>query len=147
MSETVERERLDVDILFVGAGAATLSSVIRLADLCKAQNLEMPAVLVIEKAPEVGGHQLSGAMMDPRGLAELMPDFVEQGFPFHYQCTKDYTWIMTKKRVISSPVTPPPFTSASFTLAAAGSAAKAASLPPHPRPSRLACTDSQDDAG
>jgi len=64
---------------------------------------------VIEKAPEIGGHQLSGAMMDPRGLAELMPDFLEQGFPFHYQCTKDYTWIMTKKRVITSPVTPPPF--------------------------------------
>ena len=109
MSEAVERERLDVDILFVGAGAATLASVIRLADLCKAQNLAMPAVLVIEKAPEVGGHQLSGAMMDPRGLAELMPDFLEQGFPFHYQCTKDFTWIMTRKRVITSPITPPPF--------------------------------------
>ena len=109
MSEAVERERLDVDILFVGAGAATLASVIRLADLCKAQNLAMPAVLVIEKAPEVGGHQLSGAMMDPRGLAELMPDFLEQGFPFHYQCTSDFTWIMTKQRVITSPVTPPPF--------------------------------------
>ena len=98
MSETVERERLDVDLLFVGAGVATLASVIRLADLCKAQNLEMPAVLVIEKAPEIGGHQLSGAMMDPRGLAELMPDFLEQGFPFHYQCTEDYTWAMTPNR-------------------------------------------------
>ncbi len=109
MSEAVERERLDVDILFVGAGVATLASVIRLADLCKAQNVEMPAVLVIEKAPEIGGHQLSGAMMDPRGLAELMPDFLEQGFPFHYQCTTDYTWAMTSKRVITIPVTPPPF--------------------------------------
>ena len=108
MSETVERERLDVDLLFVGAGVATLASVIRLADLCKAQNLEMPAVLVIEKAPEIGGHQLSGAMMDPRGLAELMPDFLEQGFPFHYQCTEDYTWAMTPNRVITIPVTPPP---------------------------------------
>ena len=100
----VERERLDVDLLFVGAGAATLASVIHLADLCKAQNLEMPAVLVIEKAPELGAHQLSGAMMDPRGIQELMPDFIEQGFPFHYRCTKDFTWIMTPKRVITSPV-------------------------------------------
>ena len=90
-------------------GFATLASVIHLADLCKAQNLELPAILVIEKAPELGGHQLSGAMMDPRGIKELMPDFVEQGFPFHYQCTKDFTWIMTKKRSITSPVTPPPF--------------------------------------
>ncbi|HME73997.1 MAG TPA: NAD(P)/FAD-dependent oxidoreductase, partial [Myxococcota bacterium] len=109
MTDAVKRERLDVDILFVGAGAATLASVIYLADLCKAQNLEVPAVLVIEKASELGGHQLSGAMMDPKAMQELMPNFVEQGFPFHYQCTKDFTWIMTKKRAISSPLTPPPF--------------------------------------
>jgi len=37
-------------------------------------------------------------MMDPKGSAELMPDFVAQGFPYHYQCTKDFTWIMTSKR-------------------------------------------------
>ena len=85
MSDAVERERLDVDLLFVGAGAATLASVIRLADLCKQQQLEMPAILVIEKAPELGGHQLSGAMMDPRGIAELIPDFLEQGFPLPLQ--------------------------------------------------------------
>src|SRR5215831_16616960 len=109
MSEAVERERLDVDILFVGAGAATLAAVIRLADLCKAQNVDMPAVLVIEKAPELGAHQLSGAMMDPKGLTELIPDFEQQGFPFHYRCTVDETWFMSKRRAIRSPVTPPPF--------------------------------------
>ena len=110
MSEAVERERLDVDILYVGAGAATLASVIRLADLCKERGVEMPAVLVIEKAEEVGGHQLSGAMMDPLALGELIPDYVEQGFPHHYQCTKDYLWVLTKTgRSYSSPVIPPPF--------------------------------------
>ena len=79
----VERERLDVDILFVGAGAASLSCAIRLVQLCKEQNVEVPAILVIEKAPEVGAHQLSGAMMDPIALAELIPDFEEPGFPYH----------------------------------------------------------------
>ncbi len=109
MSEAVERERLDVDILFVGAGAATLSAVIKLADLCKAENRELPAILVIEKASELGAHQLSGAMMDPRGLTELMPDFLEQGFPFHHKCTSDETWLMGPKRSLKSPLTPPPF--------------------------------------
>jgi electron-transferring-flavoprotein dehydrogenase len=109
MSEAVERERLDVDILFVGAGAATLAAVIKLADLCKEQHVELPSILVIEKAPELGTHQLSGAMMDPKGMAELMPDFVAQGFPFHYQCTVDETWMMGPKRAFKSPLTPPPF--------------------------------------
>ncbi len=109
MSEAVERERLDVDLLFVGAGVATLAAVIHLADLCKAQKLEVPSILVIEKGPELGAHQLSGAMMDPRGLAELFPDFVAQGFPFHYQCTTDETWFMSSQRAIKIPVTPPPF--------------------------------------
>ncbi len=106
----VERERLDVDILFVGAGAATLSCAIRIAQLCKQQNVEMPAILVIEKAAEVGGHQLSGAMMDPVALSEFIPDFEEQGFPYHYRCTADYTWVLTKTgRSYTLPVTPPPF--------------------------------------
>ena len=49
----VERDRLDVDILFVGAGPGNLASVIRLADLCQERGIELPAVLVIEKAPEI----------------------------------------------------------------------------------------------
>ena len=106
----VERERLDVDILFVGAGAATLSCAIRLAQLCREQNVEMPAILVIEKGPEVGAHQLSGAMMDPLALSELIPDFEEQGFPYHYRCTKDAVWVLTKTgRSYTFPITPPPF--------------------------------------
>ena len=110
MSENPERERLDVDILFVGAGAATLGAVIRLADLCAEREVELPAILVIEKSAEVGAHQLSGAMMDPIALTELMPDFLEQGFPYHHQCTADYTWLLTKSgRCYTLPITPPPF--------------------------------------
>ena len=108
MTDAVERDRLDVDLLFVGAGTANLAAVIHFADLCKERGLEMPSVLVIEKAEEVGAHQLSGAMMDPKAIRELLPG-VGEDFPHHYQCTSDYTWIFTKTLSITSPVTPPPF--------------------------------------
>ena len=108
MSEAVERERLDVDLLFVGAGSATLAAVIRLADLCKEQGVEMPATLVIEKAEEVGGHQLSGAMMDPTGINELFDDPEKLGMPFHARCDYDAVYFLTSKRAFKLPVTPPP---------------------------------------
>ena len=66
--DAVERESMEVDVLFVGAGAANLACAIRLADLCAEANLELPEILVIEKAAELGGHQLSGAVMDPRAI-------------------------------------------------------------------------------
>ncbi|MBW2281209.1 MAG: NAD(P)/FAD-dependent oxidoreductase, partial [Deltaproteobacteria bacterium] len=108
MSEAVERERLDVDLLFVGAGSATLAAVIRLADLCKEQGVEMPATLVIEKAEEIGGHQLSGAMMDARAIDELFDDPVKEGMPFEAKCDYDAVYFLTSKRAIKLPITPPP---------------------------------------
>jgi electron-transferring-flavoprotein dehydrogenase len=108
MSE-VERERLDVDILFVGAGPATLGAAIHLADLCKAANVEAPAMLVIEKASDLGGHQLSGAVIDTRGIEELMPDFKEKGFPVHHEVTSEAMYWLTEKRALRSPLTPPNF--------------------------------------
>ena len=107
MTEKVERERLDVDILFVGAGPATLASVIRLADLCKKHEVEMPAVLMVEKAPSLGGHQLSGSVMDPRAIKELIPDFLDQGFPFHYEVGKELVYLLTRKRALRLPMVPP----------------------------------------
>jgi electron-transferring-flavoprotein dehydrogenase len=109
MSETVERERLDVDLLFVGAGPSTLAAAIHLADLCEAQGVEVPAMLVIEKASEIGEHQLSGAVMDPRGIADLVPDYKEKGFPFHYEVTWDAMYWLTSRFKLRSPITPPNF--------------------------------------
>ncbi len=109
MSEAVERDRLDVDILFVGAGPATLASAIRLVDLCKEKGIEPPSMLVIEKAAELGEHQLSGAVMKPTAIEELVPDYREKGFPFHYECTNDAVYFLTKKRAVKFPMPPPQF--------------------------------------
>jgi electron-transferring-flavoprotein dehydrogenase len=106
---SVQRERLDVDLLFVGAGPATLAAVIRLADLCGEKGIDLPSVLVIEKAGEIGGHQLSGAVMNPRGIRELIPKFAELGFPFHYEVTWDALLWLTEGRAIPFPITPPQF--------------------------------------
>ena len=63
---------------------------------------------VIEKGAAVGSHILSGAVMDPKGLRELMPDFLEQGAPVESPVTEDEFLYLTKTRSIKSPITPPP---------------------------------------
>ncbi len=63
---------------------------------------------VIEKGAAVGAHILSGAVMDPKALRELIPDFVEQGAPLESPVNEDYFLYLTKTRAIRSPITPPP---------------------------------------
>ena len=77
----VEREQLDVDVLIVGAGPAGLATAIHLRRLLVERGMGDKTVLVLEKAEEVGYHVLSGAVMDPRGMAELFPDWLEKGCP------------------------------------------------------------------
>ncbi|MBI5432010.1 MAG: electron transfer flavoprotein-ubiquinone oxidoreductase [Planctomycetes bacterium] len=74
----VEREELEVDVLIVGAGPASLACAIDLKRRCDAAKLEK-TILVLEKAEEVGYHILSGAVMDPRGMQELFPAGLEGG--------------------------------------------------------------------
>src|SRR5262245_28978509 len=76
----MDRESLDVDVLVLGAGPAGLATAIRLRQILKAKG-EEASVLVLEKGEEVGFHSLSGAVMDPRGMRELIPDFLGKGFP------------------------------------------------------------------
>ena len=89
----MERETLEMDVVFVGAGPANLSGALHLARLVKQHNESIAKgekqgevlgeieIGVIEKGSSVGAHILSGAVMDPRALRELLPDFVEQGAP------------------------------------------------------------------
>src|SRR6266699_1661205 len=116
----MEREILAMDVVFVGAGPANLSGAFHLARLIKLHNdaikteerqgetLGEIEIGVIEKGAAVGSHILSGAVMDPRALKELIPDFVEQGAPLESTVNEDYFLYLTKNRAIRSPITPPP---------------------------------------
>jgi len=75
-----ERDTLEVDVLFVGAGPASLAGAIRLCQLAKERNREL-SVMVIDKGGEIGSPGHSGAVMDPRALNELLPDWRAQGAP------------------------------------------------------------------
>src|SRR5215213_6212721 len=113
-----ERETLEFDVVFVGAGPANLSGALHLARLIKQHQetagadkrheLRDVEIAVIEKGAAVGAHILSGAVMDPRALGELIPDFVEQGAPLESPVKEDFFLYLTEKRAIRSPLTPPP---------------------------------------
>src|SRR5262245_65745379 len=87
--EGVEREELEVDVLGVGAGPAGLACAIQLKRLLTAAGKNDASLLVLEKAEEVGYHVLSGAVMDPKGMAELFPDWREKGCPVESPVTFD----------------------------------------------------------
>ncbi|MDP9018446.1 MAG: electron transfer flavoprotein-ubiquinone oxidoreductase [Candidatus Eremiobacteraeota bacterium] len=101
-----ERDNLEVDVLFVGAGPASLGGAIRLCQLAKEHNREI-SVMVIDKGGEIGSHGLSGAVMDPRALSELMPDWKERGAPVESEVTSDALWYLTKSGKIAAPIVPP----------------------------------------
>jgi electron-transferring-flavoprotein dehydrogenase len=79
-AEVPARERIDYDVLIVGAGPAGLSAAIRLKQLAAEKNEEL-SVCVIEKGHEVGAHILSGNVFEPRALNELIPNWKEKGAP------------------------------------------------------------------
>src|SRR5579863_10709671 len=101
-----ERDRLEVDVLFVGAGPASLAGAIRLGQLAQEAGRALE-VMVIEKGGEVGHHGLSGAVMDPRALDELLPAWKESA-PVESPVTSDELWFLTTRGKIKAPFTPPP---------------------------------------
>jgi electron-transferring-flavoprotein dehydrogenase len=97
-----DREAMEFDVLIVGAGPAGLAAAIRLKQL--SPDL---AVCVVEKAGEIGAHILSGAVVEPRALDELLPDWKAQGCPLETPATEDHFVFLTKTRAFRSPITPP----------------------------------------
>jgi electron-transferring-flavoprotein dehydrogenase len=107
----VEREELEVDVLLVGAGPAALACALHLKRLLVARGMPDASLLVLEKAADVGYHTLSGAVMDPRGMAELFPDWKERGCPVEapvrFDCV-DYLFASGSKRRLQGALVPPP---------------------------------------
>src|SRR5918993_430990 len=104
-----ERKTLEVDGRIVGGGPAGLSAALRLAQVQKQKGGEPLSIAVIEKAPDAGRHQLSGALLDPSTLKDLIPDFEAKGAPLGTPVDNDNIYFLTPERKFRLPITPPPF--------------------------------------
>jgi electron-transferring-flavoprotein dehydrogenase len=92
-----ERESMAYDVVIVGAGPAGLSASIRLKQLAAEAGREI-SVCILEKGSEVGAHILSGAVIDPTALDELISDWKDKGAPLTVPVTENHHWVLTRTK-------------------------------------------------
>ncbi len=102
---SVERESIDFDVVFIGGGPANLAGAIRLMQLAQAQGVALEVAL-IDKGAEIGSHAISGAILNPIALNELIPDFKEHGFPKETVVRGDDFYFLTESKALRVPIVP-----------------------------------------
>ncbi len=132
----MQREQLEVDVLFIGAGPASLSSALRLSRLVSEHNEAVDSgaksgkklgdltLLVVEKGREIGSHALSGAVVDPCAFDELLEGFDGERPPYDAPVEDDAFYLLTQNMSFRSPITPPPLRNHGYYVASLGKLVK-----------------------
>ncbi|MGB0125790.1 MAG: electron transfer flavoprotein-ubiquinone oxidoreductase [Silvibacterium sp.] len=110
----IDRPQMEADVVIIGGGPAGMACALRLSQLIDQHNESHPEapltkenIYVLEKAREIGQHCLSGALLDPRSMRELLPGF-ESEAPLDAEVTKESVWFLSKSKARKFPIVPPP---------------------------------------